>query len=98
MAASAQARHMRPQPFKQLPVATYPAMAPVHVGAVARRIFFIQLHITQQATARVTPFQQVMAEDFIFREAAIQRSFERLYVINTLADERPFLEHVLIDV
>jgi hypothetical protein len=46
----------------------------------------------------VTAFQQVVAEDAVFREAAGQRLLEGCDVVDALADEGAFLERILIDI
>ncbi len=91
-------RRPRQQPRQQLPVAADPAMATLDVGAVARRIFLEQLHVAEQAGARVATFDQVVAEDAVFRKAVVQAQLERVDRVDALADERAFAEHVLIDV
>ena len=44
-------------------------MAAAHIGAVARGIFLVHLHIGQQAGARVAAFHQVVAENAVVRES-----------------------------
>ena len=91
-------RRPRQQPRQQLPVAANPAMPSAHVGTVAGRVFLEQLHVAEQARACVATLDQVVAEDAVFRKAAIQRALERVDRVNALADERALAEHVLIDV
>ena len=47
-----------PQPARNLPVASNPAVPAVHVRPVARRVFLVELDITYQLGTRVAPFQQ----------------------------------------
>ena len=63
-----------------------------------RGIILIQMHIAQQAGARITPFQQIVAENPVLGKAFIQCLLECIHLIDTLADERTFAEHVLVDV
>ncbi len=86
------------QPGDELPVAADPAVASLDVGAVAGRIFLVQLHVAEQAGAGVAALQQIVAEYAVFRKAASQRLLERRDVVNTLADEGAFLERVLIHI
>ncbi len=73
-------------------------MAAAHVGAVAGRIVLVQLRIAQQPCPRVTSFQKIVAEDPILGEAPTEGLLERIDVVDPLADERAFAEHVLVDV
>jgi len=58
----------------------------------------VQLGVAEQTGAHITAFQQIMAEDAVFRHAAVQYLFEYLNVVNALADEGTFAEQILIDV
>jgi len=70
------------QPVRDLPVAADPAMAPLHVRDVARRIAFVQFDIAEQAGAHVTAFQQIVTQDAVFRQAFLQREFERVDIVD----------------
>src|SRR5688572_23112128 len=91
-------RHPWQQPVGNLPVATNPAMLAADVGGITRRIFFVQAHITQEAGAHITTFEQVVAQNAVFRKPVPERVFKSINIVNTLADERPFAEKILIDV
>ncbi|KFB71347.1 MAG: hypothetical protein AW09_003510 [Candidatus Accumulibacter phosphatis] len=73
-------------------------MTTVHVGAVTRRVVLIQLHIAQQPGAGVASLEQIVTEDAILRKARAQRLLEGIDVIDSLADERAFAEHILVDI
>ena len=73
-------------------------MAAIDVGAVTGRIFFIQLHITEQAGAGKAAFNQVVAEDAVVGKTAGDGLLKRVDGIDTLADKRALLEYVLINV
>src|SRR5688572_3287835 len=90
--------HAAQQPAGDLPVAADPAVPAAHVRAVARRILLVQLDIAQQPGARITAFQQVVAENAVLRKASLERALERIDVIDALADERAFAEEILVRV
>ena len=95
---SVRSGHPRQQPARELPVSANPAVATIYVGAVTGRVFLVQLHVAQQAGARITTFQQVVAEDAVLGKAPLERLFKGRHIIDSLADERAFLEQVLIDI
>ena len=86
------------QPARDLPVAADPAVPAAHVRAVARRILLVQLHVAQQAGARIAAFQQIVAEDAVLGKAPSERALERIDVVDALADERAFAEQILVHV
>jgi hypothetical protein len=86
------------QPPGELPIAANPAVAAAHVGAVARRVILIQLHIAQQSGAGVASLEKIVTEDAILRKAPAKRLLEGIDVVDSLADERAFAEHVLVDI
>ncbi len=96
--ASVGSRDAPPEPAGKLPIAANPAVAAAHVGAVASRIVLVQRHIAQQPGAGVTSFEKVMAEDAVLGKSAAQSLLEGLNVIDSLADERPFAEDILVDI
>ncbi len=96
--ACARARGPRQQPGQQLPVATDPARTALGVGGVAFGVILVQAHIADQARAGIAAFQQVVAEDAVLWQAALERMLEGFHVIDALAHERTFVEQVLIDV
>ena len=98
MQATVGTGHQRQQPLRDLPVAADPAPAARRVGGVARRVVLEQLHVAQQAGARVAAFEQVVAEDPVLGEPPVHRLFEGLDLVDALADERPLAEQVLVDV
>ena len=73
-------------------------MPAAHVRAVAGWIFLVQLHIAQKSRPRITSFQQIVAEYPVLGEAPVERALERIDVVDTLADERAFTEHVLVNI
>ncbi len=92
------ARRPRHQPRQQLPVAADPARTALGVGGVAFGVVLVQSHVADQAGACIAAFQQVVAEDAILRQAALERMLERFDVIDALAHERAFVEQVLVDI
>jgi len=73
-------------------------VAAVDVGAVAGRIFLVQLNVAQQPGAGIAAFQQVVTENAVLGKAPGQGLFEGLDLVDALADERTLLEGILIDV
>ena len=51
-----------------------------------------------KARTRDRAFEQIVAEHRVFVDAALQRRLEGVDVVEALAGERAFAEHVLIDV
>ena len=88
----------RQDPAGDLPVAANPAMPSTDVRAVAGRKLLVQLHVAQQARPRVAAFEKVVTQDPVQRQAARQRALEGIDVVDALADERAFTEHILIDI
>ncbi len=86
------------EPAEELPVAADPAVAPRHVGGVARRRLLDHLHVRQQPGAGVAAFEQVVAEHPVGRQPLAERALEGVDVVDALADERALAEHVLVDV
>jgi hypothetical protein len=63
-----------------------------------RRVILIQLHVAQQPGAGVASLEKIVTEDAILRKARAKRLLEGIDVVDPLADERAFAEHVLIDI
>ncbi len=73
-------------------------MPAVHVGVVARRRILDQQHVADQPRARIAAFEQVVAQDAVLGQAIAQHVLEGVDLVDALADERAFVEHVLVDV
>ena len=69
-----------------------------HVGAVGRRIFFVQRRVAQEPRPGVATLDEVVAQDPVLRKAVVQRLLERIDVVDPLADEGSLVEYVLVDV
>ena len=85
-------------PGQQLPVAAHPAMLARRRDVVARGKFLDHLDVGGQAGAREDAFQQIVAENRVFRNLAFERGLEDVDVVDSLAAIGAFLEQVLIDV
>src|SRR2546425_3430659 len=96
--AAARTGSTRQYPSHNLPIATNPASPAAHVGAVARGIFLVQLHVAQQARVRVTPFQKIVAEDPVLGKPPFQRPLERIDIVNPFANERALTEYILVNI
>ncbi len=88
----------REQPWQQLPVAARPAVVARNVDIVAGRIIFHHLDIADQRGAGIAAFQKVVAEERVFRHAALERRLEGVDVVKALAGEGAFAKQVLIGV
>src|SRR5665213_4219421 len=95
--AARQTSDAREQPARDLPISSYPTMAPADVYQVAGRVCLEELDVAQQAGPGIRALEQVMAEDGIVRKISA-RLEERIDVVDALADERALAEEVLIDV
>ena len=73
-------------------------MAAAHIRTVVRRDRFIQLHVAEQSGTRVAPFEQIVAENAILGKPVAQGLFERVDIVDSLADERTLVEQILIDI
>ena len=86
------------QPSQDLPVTAYPAMFPPILRAVVGWIVIHHLDICQQTDAGIGALDQVVAQQRILREAAIQHFMKDLDLIQTFSGEDAFAVQVLIDV
>ena len=66
-----------------------------HVGAVGRRIFFVQLRVAQKSRPGVATFDEVVTQDPVVGKAVAQRLLERVDVVDPLADEKIPIEQPL---
>ncbi|MDT4817730.1 hypothetical protein FQZ97_508130 [compost metagenome] len=85
-------------PGQQLPVAANPAVAALRIAAVARRELLVELHVAEQSGTGEAALDQVVAEDAVIREVAVEGVLEGIHRIDSLADERALLEQVLVNV
>ena len=90
--------HPREQPAQDLPVAAHPAVLPPRVGEHARRIVVDQLDVGDQRGARVDALEEIVREQRVLRDAAVERRHEGVDVVEALAGEDPFAEEVLVGV
>ena len=85
-------------PGQKLPVAARPAVLAAGVDIVAGREILDHLDIRGECRAGIDSFEQVVAEQGVLGNAAIQRRFEGVDVIDALAGIGAFVEQILIDV
>ena len=88
--------HLVFQPPNHLPVAASPAVVALCVVNVVRRVVVEELHIVYQAAPYVTSLDQVMAQNEVLGERALQHLLEYTQVVYALAAERALVEDVLI--
>src|SRR3546814_4438711 len=81
-----------------LPVAADPAVPALDVQRIAARVVLVQLHVADQAGPRIAAFEQVVAQDPVVGEAAVERLLECGDLVDPLADERALAEQVLVHV
>src|SRR5512139_3119617 len=56
------------------------------------------MYIAQQSGPRVAPFQEIVAEDPVLGKPSLEGLLERIDVVDPLADEGAFVEHVLVHI
>lgn len=81
-----------------MPVATRPAVLARDFHLVAGREILDQFHIGHQRATREGAFEQIVAEDGVFFDPALQRRLEGVHVVKTLAGEGAFGGQILVDV
>jgi hypothetical protein len=77
--------HERKQPPENLPIAAHPAVLSPGVGEDARGIVVHDLDVGHQGRARVEPFEQVVRQQGVLRDAAIERLCECIDVVQPLS-------------
>ena len=85
-------------PSHDLPVAAHPAVFPPAVGTEVRRVIVDELDIGNEAGPRIGAFDQIVAEQGVFRKAALQHLAQRIHFIDTFAGKDAFAEKILIHV
>src|SRR6266446_10582473 len=87
-----------PEPTGDLPIAAGPAMLAHSIGVIVSRIVVQKLDIADQGRARKDRFKQIVTEQRVFRNASVQRFFERVDIVQTLARIDSLAEEILIDI
>ena len=85
-------------PRQQLPIATRPPVVAKRGDVVPGGEILHHLHIGNQAGAGEDALEQIVAEQGVLRNAALQRRLERINIVDALAGVGAFAEQVLIDV
>ncbi|MNL21702.1 hypothetical protein D3C87_1430050 [compost metagenome] len=86
------------EPVQQLPVAADPAGPACNIGEIVVRVLLVEQHFAQQPRAGVTSFQQIMAEDQVFRAGVVRGLHKNIDIVNAFPDKRSFVEQILIDI
>ena len=73
-------------------------MMPRHVDDIALRKILHDLHVAYQSRPGEIAFEQIVTQHGILGDAASDRRFEGIDVINALAGERAFAEKILVDI
>src|SRR5581483_9617717 len=81
-----------------LPITADPAVLAAAKGAVVRRIIVHQFDIAGQPGASIGTLDQVMAEQGIFREPAVERAQESINLPDPLSGEDSIAIEVLVNV
>ena len=87
-----------PQPRQGLPVAAHPAVQPRGSRKVVGRIVVEHLDVAREPRAQERAFNQVVAEQRVVGEAAVEHALEHVDLEDALAGERSLAEDVLIGV
>ena len=90
--------YQRKQPEQNLPVAADPAMLAPGVREDARRVFVDDLEVGDERHPGVQPFEQVVRQQRVLRNAVLERRRERVHVVQALAGEDALAEQILIRV
>ena len=87
----------RQQPPENLPITTDPTVSPPGIGEIARRVVFVHHDIALKTRAAVASLEQIVAENRVFGEdtAAVLKGID---IVDTLADERPLVEEILVEI
>jgi len=89
---------MRQNPAGYLPVPTNPAMGAFAVTLIPLGKFIVQFNITGQTHSDMGPFDQVVTEHPLFREALGKNATEGPDIIDALAVVRSFPAQILIHI
>ena len=73
-------------------------MLPLGMRQHVRRIVVDDFGVGDERRARVQAFEQVVRQQRVLGHAALERGHERIDVVEALAGEDAFAEHVLIHV
>ena len=68
------------------------------VREVAGRVVVHEVDVGAQTRARVEALEQIVAEERVLGDAARERRFERVDVVDALADVAALAKEILIDV
>ena len=60
--------------------------------------FLEELDIRRQGAARKNAFEEIVAQQSVFRHFARQRSLKGINIVNSFAGIRAFLEKILVDI
>ena len=90
--------HRAPQPARDLPVAAHPAVLPRRERQVVRRVVVDRARCRCTARRAHRALEQVVAQERVLGHAAAERRFERVDVVDALADVAAFVKQILIDV
>ena len=86
------------EPLCDLPVSADPAMLAAGVGGVVRRIVVDDLDVGDEAGAGIGAFDEVVREEGVAGEAALEDLMENADLVDAFACEDALAEEVLIDV
>ena len=87
-----------PEPARDLPVAADPSVQAGGGCEVVRRVVVDKVDVGAQPGAGVGSLEEIVAEQPVFRHPVRQRRFERVDIVNALADVAAFMKQILIDV
>ncbi len=73
-------------------------MTPAGLDDVTTGMLLDEVDIAHQGRACIPAFQQVVAQNEIFRKPTIHGLAKRINVIDALADERALPESILVDI
>ena len=86
------------QPGQQLPVPSHPAVEAGKVGVYLIRIAVGELHVPNEPGVEIGALQQVVGEDGVFGEAAVQTGEEGVHVKDALAGVGGLVKQIVVHV
>ena len=89
--------HMAGEPGDNLPVATRPAVVALGIVDVVGGVVVEEFDVVDETTAYVAALQQVVAQDEVLGEGALEHLLEHAEVVDALAAEGAFVEDVLVE-
>ena len=73
-------------------------MAAINVRQIVGGPIFVKRHVAEQTRAGIASFKQIVTQDEIVGQSLIKAASECFNLVDALADERTFPEHILVHI